>query len=333
VTRGVRAALFGLALVACGGAPPPPPTSPASAAGPEWEDAFDQAADLVAVVRPQAMRRDPMYGPLLRRVSLLAAARSGAVAATRSIEVIESSEEVIIGLRFKSEDVVLGQTRRHGDVEIVMRGVSGAIDPARVVDEAGHPLWRLVMEHHAPGTTAVATEYVHDVPEASLFVLPERVWYVATGEARARARDAFEHPFGRPAMTRDESALLSITMSGPSLVHAVPKLRSRGQLGAVGHHLGSVAFALAPGKEGALTAKLKYDDEDSAALAEMTMKRVVEVMRRGQPQTWGWLANAEVERIDPAIVTVHANLPAALLRALAAAADAPIDDRDWPSPD
>jgi hypothetical protein len=333
VAVAARMLVAGLLLVACGGAPPLPSGPGGGAPAPEWEDAFDQGADLVAILRPQAMRRDPIYGPLLRRVSLLASARSGAVSATRSIETLETSEEVIIGLRFRSENAVIGETGKHGDVEIVMRGVSASIDPARVVDEAGHTVWRLAAEHRAQEASVVVDEYVHDAPEASLFVLPQRVWYVATGEARARARDAFEHPFGRPAMSRDDRALAVLRMSGPSLVKAVPRLRARGQLRDVGHHLAQVTFELFPGPDGAVAAALKYQDEDAAALAEMTVKRVVEVARRSPPQSWAWLGNAEVERADPAVVTVRAKLPEALLRALGAAADAPIDDRGWPDPD
>ena len=302
---------------ACGDSGAPPRTAAAKRTEAAWSDAFDSSPELLAVIHPQAIRRDPVYGPLLGRLSQLAASRSAAAAATRSLEAFESADEVLAAL---AED---------GSGMIVMRGVRADLDPARIVDSEGRTLWR---------TTGVATrvpEYVREEggATASLFVLPERTWVIAVGDARPRAREAFANPSGRPAWKYDRDALVSVRIAGPALLRHVSKLRPTGQLNALGHHLQSLTLALPAGKEGSVTATLTYADEEAAATAEVMVNRVVEVIKRNNVVRFRWLMNAVVARDEPRVITLRAPLPKELLNDFARGRDArDIDDPDLPAP-
>lgn len=305
------------ASASCGDGAGPPRTAANKRTEPTWSDAFDTSPDLVAVMHPQAIRHDAVYGPLLGRLSQLAAARSPAAAATRSLEAFESAEEVLAAL---AED---------GSGMIVLRGVRADLDPARIVDAEGRTLWR---------TTGVPTrvaEYVRQEggATASLFVLPERTWVIAVGDARQRAREAFANPSGRPAWKYDRDALVSVRIAGPALLRHVAKLRATGQLNALGHHLQSLTLGLPAGKEGSVTATFTYADEEAAAIAEVTVRRVVEVIKRSEGTRFRWLADAVVARDEPRVLTLRTPLPKELLRDLSRSRDPrDMDDPDLPTP-
>lgn len=134
--RALLATVVALVVLGCGGG-----SKPASNADfynrPHWQDAIE-APELYVVLRPQALRRDPVYGPLLQRVSQVAAARSPAVAATRALEAFEYSDEIIISQR---------PTPSGEELVIVVRGVRADIDPAKLVDSEKTPLWRRSEAH------------------------------------------------------------------------------------------------------------------------------------------------------------------------------------------
>ena len=66
---------------------------------PRWEDVFDTTPELLAVIHPTALRKDRVYGPLLRRAIDLVREQSRVVAETRALDAMEDAEEVIVGVR------------------------------------------------------------------------------------------------------------------------------------------------------------------------------------------------------------------------------------------
>jgi hypothetical protein len=311
-----RAALVAYAaalLVACGGgeraavAPRPP-----DASAPRWEDAFDGVPDVLVVVHPRAIARDSVYGALLKSLSRAIAARAPQTAAmggARAAEAFESSEEVILGAS------TTPSPRGEDDALVVLRGVRADIDPVKMVDDRGAPMWR------AAAMVGSVEEFTREggagTRPASLFVLPQRTWVVAVGGARERARDAFVRPARRPAPVKDDGALVLVRLEGRALVAAVPRLRARGApLEPIGRKLEAVSLALRGGK-GGLEARLQYGDETAAAFAESAMKDLVQAIARAREGTakLKWLGQARVDR-EASTVTGRVELPLGLLEAL-----------------
>jgi hypothetical protein len=310
----VRAVFLLLALggaAACAGKPPPPPAQ-AAIAEPHWQDVFDTTPELLVVVRPKLITQDRVYGALLRRAIATARERSSVVAATRFADAVEDADEVVVGLRPDTQD-------HAGEIVLVARGVRADIDPARLVDSEGHGLW-------TPGPSGAARELVceqdaHGHPVgASLFELPGRTWVIATGPARQRARDAFAHPFARPAMDLDPSALAIVRIDGPSLVARVPFLQEYGGLAAAGRRLKSLTFTLPPGAEGTVKATLAYADDDAAAFAQVAIQEHIDaVARLHKPENLVWLGSAKIERPDTRVI-MTSPLPPNLIDAFLSAA-------------
>jgi hypothetical protein len=277
---------------------------------------FDTTPELLVVVRPQALRKDKVYGPLMRRAMEVARERSRVVASTRALDAMEDAEEVIVGVRPDTPD-------HPGELVLVERGVRSDVDPGKLVDAEGRALW-------APGPGGRVRELVRERDEhgatiaASLFELPGRTWVVVSGDARARAREAFAHPFDRPALDLDPNALAIVRIDGTSLVARVPALKDLGRLGAVGRRLGSVTLTLPPGGEGAVRAALTYQDEDAAAFAEVTLREAIDALARAKPERLAWLGSARVERPDKRVI-LTAPLPPHLVDALLHAGSAPLD--------
>jgi hypothetical protein len=325
--RGPRAwalaGAFALAGTACGGAPAPRVTR-TEIAEPRWQDVIDTMPELLVVVRPKALRDDRVYGPLLQRAVDAARLRSKVVAATQTLETIEDADEVVIGAR--------PDTRQQaGEFLFVERGVRADVDPGKLVDDGGQPLW-------TPGPSGPTRELVRERDEhgatvdASLFELPGRTWVVVTGAARARARDAFAHPAQRPPFQLDATALALVRIDGPSLVAHVRGLQDLGAFAAVGRRLRSVMLVLPPGGDGAVKATLAYADDDAAAFAEVTLRQVVAAVGRAKTERMAWLGAAKVERPDTRVV-VTAPLPPQLVAGLLNAGSAPVElDVPPPSP-
>jgi hypothetical protein len=298
------------AVTGCAGKPPPRAAG-AIATEPHWQDVFDTTPELLVVVRPKGLTQDRVYGALLRRAIATAREKSSVVAATRFADAVEDADEVVVGLRPDTPD-------HAGEIVLVARGVRADIDPVKLVDAEGHGLWtsgpsgavrELVCEQDAHG---------HPVG-ASLFELPGRTWVIATGSARQRARDAFAHPFARPPMELDPSALAIVRIDGPSLVARVAFLQEYGGLAAAGRRLKSVTFSLTPGGEGSVKGTLTYADEDAAAFAEVSIRKHVDAVARLQkPEGLTWLGSAKVERPDARVV-MTAPLPPKLVDAFLSA--------------
>jgi hypothetical protein len=300
------AAALALVDVACGGAPPPPPAA-IDHSEPRWQDVFDTMPELLVVLRPRALRQDKVYGPLLRRAIEVTRQQSRIVAAGGALDSLVDAGELIVGMRPDAPD-------RPGELVLVERSVPGDVDPAAIVDDDGRSLW-------APGPAGRVRELVRERDEhghpvgASLFELPGRTWVIAAGDARARAREAFAHPFGRPPLDLDASALAVVRVDGPSLVARWPLLQDLGGLASLGRHLRSVTLALPPGVEGSLTATLAYADEDSAALAEVTSREVLGALKRRGPGPLAWLVPTRVARPDKKVI-LTVPLPPSLVDAL-----------------
>ncbi len=296
------AALAATLLLGCGTAPVNAKSSVSSVdrLTPKWEDAFERTPQILLVARPQAIRRDAVYGSLLKTLSALAAAKGGR-ATTRVIEVFESADEVLVGLR------------DGGDITVVVRGVRPDLAPEKLANEQGKLLWKPAHEH------ARTPEFVqHDLeerPQASLFVLPERTWVLATGDSRDRTREAFASPLGRSAPARDDRALVSLRVDGAALLHRIPALSAPGgRLEHIGRGLQAVTFVLGPAREG-LVASLTYAEEGSAAASEDTLRQVIEVFGRLKRPNLAWIADAKVVR-EGRSVRGHVELPPALLHDL-----------------
>jgi hypothetical protein len=302
----------------CGGAPERPAVVEA-AAEPQWQDVFETTPELLVALRPGALRQDKVYGPLLKRVIEVTRERSRVVSATRVLEVMEDAEEVIVGLRPASR----GGDDALGEVVLVVSGVRASVDPARVVDSDGRALW-------TPGPSGGARELVRERDErgqpldASLFELEGRTWVIALGEARARARQVFARPVGRPALKLDPEALAMVRVDGPSFVKRFRAFQPLGGLAAIGRKLQSLTLLLPPGAEARLEIVLSYTEEDAAAFAEVTARRAVEAIARKKPASLAWLAEAKVDRPDRRVV-LTLPLPAGLVDSLLHAGSAPLD--------
>jgi hypothetical protein len=303
LARGLRfAAAFALAAAttSCGSGKPPETKATFDTTKPHWQDVFDRVPDIVVLAHPGAMARDPIYGPLLKSLSRMMAARAPQTAGTRAAEVLESCDEVIFALR----------ERGSSDATVVLRGVRADIDARKLTDQNGRAMW-------AEGPRGTVTELTRaGAADGSLFVLSDRTWVFAMGDARARAREAFAHPFDRPPPLRDDASLFVIRLDGPSLVQGVPRLRAHGApLEPLGRRLQSLSVALRPGKEG-LVATLTYSEEDAAAFAETLLKQVTEALDREGSEKTKWLGQAKVDRPGNYAVVARVSLPPKLLEEL-----------------
>jgi hypothetical protein len=311
-------ALGAASLAGCGGAEPaakaPQPR------GPEWQDVFDRTPELYLVLRPQKMKRDPVYGAFFKALLRVAEARTEMGGVT-TLQAADGADEVIVGVTRHAE-------RRGDDVALVLRGVPAELDPEKMTDPTGRPLFHL----------RDARAKVHELESldrktgetSSLFVLPDRTWVVTLGAARDRAREAFAAPFGRPAPEVDPDALAAVRLDAATFLSRFERSEA---LGVIVKKLRSATLALRPGKEG-LAVDLQYVDEDAAAWAEMQTKRLVDDVaraaaarppeaepdqRRGRSRrgavTLELLKAAKVSRVNHT-VTIRMDVPKRLLEAL-----------------
>lgn len=324
---------------------------------PRWEDAIDTTPELLAIVFPTALRKDRVYGPLLRRAINLVRAQSRVVTETRALDAMEDAEELIVGVRPDPAGDA-GRGGPAGEVIVVVRGVRADEDPAGLVDADGHPLWapgpggRVRELVRSDSRLATTTGTANPPVAASLFELPGRTWLIASGDARARARAAFartasSHRLGARFEGLEPNGvdtLAVLRIDGPSLVARVRALQPQSALGAVGRRLEAVTLELAAGEaaldagpDGGLAqvrrmvrASLSYADEDAAALAEATVRDAVGAIARKMPDNLAWLASASVDRPSPGpgpgkSVVVTAPLPSRLVAALLHAGAASLD--------
>lgn len=264
---GVLGAALG-ALPSCGEVAPPMTAKREDF--PSWQDVFEGTPELYAVVRPRLMKKDPVYGNFFKVLMRLAQARAQSAGAT-ALEAAEGCDEILVGISKKE-----GQP---DDAAIVLRGVPASLDPQRVTDAAGHPMFRLV-DPHAKVPELERLER-RDVTGGSLFVLPDRTWVVAIGQARTRARQAFAAPFGRPAPRADAAALASVRLDANAFLKS-SRFGASPVTAPLVKKLTAAIIGLRPGK-GGVVVTLQYQDEDATAWAEMQAKKVLAELAQAEP--------------------------------------------------
>jgi len=270
-------ALASASVLACGAAAPPPePVKKENA--PVWADVFDTTPDLYAVIRPKALKRDGLYGAFFTSIVRAAEAR-GIARGDTMVQAAEGAEEIIVGVE-----------RRGGGAALVLRGVPASLDPEKITDAEGHALFR----PRSDRSKVVEYELVdpRNAGAGALFVLPDRTWVGALGEAHVRARQAFATPQNRPAPRLDEDALAAVRISGP-LAHVID---GHPTFGVLAKKLTSATFTLKPGKGGVVVA-LAYEDADATAWAEMQAKRLAGELSKKSGQgsaDLGWLKEAKI---------------------------------------
>jgi hypothetical protein len=272
---------------------------------PQWQDVFDGTPEIYAVVRPQTIKRDAVYGTFFKNVLRMAQAKTPMRGAT-TLEALEGCDEIILGMR---------KDGTGDDAALVFRGVPASLDPQKMTDASGQPVLRLV----DPRAKVPEYQWIdrQSTSEGSLFILPDRTWVGALGEARARARQAFASPFGRPIPKTDSEALAIVRLDATTFLQG-PRFARSPMLGPLTRKLNAVTLALKPGK-GGVVATLQYADEDASAWAEMHAKRIVDEIgkqepRRGAPSL-DWLKTAKVGHEGNAM-TVKLAIPARLLEDL-----------------
>jgi hypothetical protein len=263
---GIIALLASTTALSCGGESSGQPAAARAQAAPSWADVFDGTPDLYAVIRPRAMKRDPLYGSFFSALMRAAQAR-GIARGDTMVRAIEGADEVIIGIN------------KGLDAALVVRGVPASLDPQKVLDAEGNPLFGLASDRGK-----VAEYELLDKKNAGLgrlFVLPARTWTFAVGDARTRARTVFAKPVGRPKPELDPGALVVVRAAG-GMTHA---LETHARLNALAKKLSSVTVALQPGKGGVVVA-LAYEDASAVAWAEMHAKRIVAELAKEERNAW-----------------------------------------------
>jgi hypothetical protein len=306
----MRAAILVCAclLTACGDEPAPrsPATTKVASLSPSWADVFDGVPDLYAVVRPRALKRDSLYGALWKSMMSAAEAR-GVMQGATMVEAVDGAEEIIVGLGAGV------------DGALVLRGVPASLDPARIRDAKGRPIFRPRSDRTRVAEYELIDEGRPNAnanreggAEGSLFVLPDRTWVGALGEARRRARQAYGGPGGglhRPSPTVDAEALATVRVAG-ALAHALDRSPLFGPLG---RRLVSATFSVMPGKAGLIVA-LAYEDGGAAAQGEQSAKDVAAALIE-RDRRWVFLKDATI-RYEGTTVTLRVALPPRLLEEL-----------------
>jgi hypothetical protein len=330
-----RAALVLVGAVALPGCSHRAVTTPAALAShnePRWESLLDPPPEVLLVVRPRALRRDAVYGPLLERAIGLARQHSKVVTAAKTLETIENADEVIVGAPDLSAV----------DFVVVVRGVPAEVDPARLVDEGGQPLWTSAAAGPVRELARAASRRNGDGDDAgppvdaSLFELPGRTWVITTGKECARARTYLSNPTAPrgdgpnqlgdhlgnllsngPDNGLDPQAVAILRLSGPALVHRVRAFRPPGVLAPLGHELANITVVLSSGSDALLRATFSYTSERAVVPAETTLRESLAALSDAKPQTFAWLRASTVQT-SRCCVLLATPLPAPLLDVLRA---------------
>lgn len=284
-------ALFvsGALLVACGEAKAPKKKEPE----PSWTDLFVATPDIYVVMRPQALKKDQVYGNFWKALVRAAEAR-GIARGTTMLEAVSGAKQIIIGVN-------------SSDATVVLEGVPASIDPTSVQDAQGHPLFKAPNDTR-PKVLAYAVTDAQLANQAALFVLPDRTWVGTIGGARDRARQAFASPTGTPEPSVSSTALLSLRLQGQflSLFQRNPTVAP------LYKKLETVTIELQPGSGGVVVA-LAYSEADATAYGEMQAKKIANDLSNDKDRKW--LKDAKVQ-YEGNVVYVHVDVPARLLEEL-----------------
>jgi hypothetical protein len=280
--------VVGLTLVAaCGGKTEAPVKKET---GPDWGDVWTSTPEIYAVIRPQALKNDKVFGSFWRALLRAAQARGFARGATMT-EVLEGAQEIVVGVN-------------RTEAAIVLRGVPASLDPAKMQSDDGKPLFRLASD---PRNKVL--EYTPNDPklaDGGVFVLPDRTWVGALGAARDRARGAFAAPEHRPHVDVSANALTVLRLSG-GFLRLFEKHRTFGPLM---NKLSSVTFELEPGNGGAVIG-LAYSESAATAYGEMQAKKIAADLA-GNDKNRAWIKDAKIQ-YEGDVVYVRLALPPRLL--------------------
>lgn len=303
--RLVAAGLFVCSMTAasgCGASAASPVPAPRVERGPRLEDALGEEPPFLFVLRPATLARDPLYGPLLRRVSQLAAARAALADAVGStmLAILERTDEVAVAV----------YDRRAADALVLLRGVPADADATRIVDTAGKPLW--VHRAGIPGRVEELAP-ADAAADAELFVLPRRAWAIAVGAAVPRARVSYARDTARSgaavSLDIDDGVLASARVRGDVLARG----RADGPLAPVFQALDVATVSLEPGPQGAVgevVLRLVYGAPAFATRAEPSVADVVAAYTRELGARAPWLHAVKVSREERAVV-VKGRIPRA----------------------
>lgn len=249
--------------------------------------ADDPHSDIVFVLRPQALARDSLLGPIWRlAVRRVLERPSGPLRGVRFLEALEKAESLLIAMPGgKKWDTV-------DDAVVVLRGVPGNADPEKMVDPEGRPLWT---SEDGPGPVQAyasipSNEAVHET-RVLLFVLPSRTWVIVVGEAISRW--PIETLRGVDLSLAPEAAAetppLEALLRAKPLLASVAALRSATFSRITGGLL-FVRVALHRGRALGLVARLNYTDGLSAQSALGALREMSSVLQRRYP----WLRLLEL---------------------------------------
>ena len=307
-SSGVLVCIVALAL-GCAPIPTTAPRSAPSALSGAWLEQLASLPDAAVLRVDLASRRaDPIYGALLLALQQALATHA-----------LSPSVDVSRALGSASDAVVLYDSTT--EPVLVLRGVSGSIDPLSATGPDGRAQWR---GSARPVANVEAFDFVPGV--GALFVLVDRTWVVTAGAGQERVRLALDHETGRPVFAveaRPVRVPLMLHLAGRA-VRAVGRHAQVTLLAAVIDDLRCAEIALHPDptsspRADALSLELTYESAEQAERAlGLVAQAVGAFSRRGGPQ-WTWLSSAEMSR-DGSRVRARARLPAWLLGALGAAA-------------
>lgn len=276
---------------------------------PKWQDAFVHTPELLLVLRPTAIRRDPVYGALFDHLFRLAKARS-AVARTTTLEALAGSEEILVGLDDPNDE----------DLVAIFRGVPANLDPETIAERSSDPMFRLKEDRgsssRVPEYERTASSGTSDDPDVSLFVVAERTWVFALGRARDRVRSAFASPRRTNRATVEgveDGSLFALRVDAPSFARRHRLDQSRA-FGALAEHLVNGTISLEQGKSGVLLT-LRYADERSSVHGESVARDLLKIfLEHAKPDGFvaRWLKDARIERAAKD-VQVRAPIPTRLL--------------------
>jgi hypothetical protein len=268
------------------------------------EDVFDGEPALLVVLRPSRMTQDPLYGPFLRRAGELASAKAAVAEAVGStaLAVLQRTEEVVLGVYDEGAH----------DVVIALRGPPADVDPSRIVDTVGKPIW-LHARDLPNGVEELAPAEGSD--QAALFVLPRRAWVIAVGKAVVRSRTVFvEGPRKEAARFAavDDDPLAVFRLEGDALLRARPAL-AEGALAPMVRDLQYASISLQPGPEGdvgEVTGRFVYGEPAFAEKAEACAIDVLLAFTRMFDKKAPWLHAVKVSRAERAVL-VKGRIPRA----------------------
>jgi len=277
-------------------------------------DIVDASHDLTVSLRPKRLARDPIYGPLVRKASRMAAGESRSLyLGSTTLEALEQSDEVLLAVR--SSDPL--------DAVLIVSGVPSGIDVERVLDDSGRSPWRSAAR--MPNGLLALSSRESD-PEGTLYVVGERMWVLGIGGANDRVRERLVERDGRvlprppasltPRTTPLETAEppIAIRLQGELL----DRLRglARNGLGPIFDHLLDVRMVLASGDQGSLSATLDYEEDKSAERARGRTQELMTLLPEKVSPRLTFLRSASVRRAGHS-VQVTAKLPKEVLRSFA----------------